>query len=46
VGLSRAALRQSFLSEPDRSKLEERFRRECDALGQELFGSSVEPPVN
>ena len=35
-----------FLSEPDRSKLEERFRRECDALGLELFGSPVEPPVN
>ena len=46
AGLSLAALRQSFLSEPDRSKIEESFRRECDVLGLELFGSPVEPPVN
>jgi adenosine deaminase len=46
AGLSLAALRQSFLSGPDRSKIEERFRQECDALGQELFGTPVEPPVN
>jgi adenosine deaminase len=46
AGLSLAALRQSFLSEPDRSKIEQEFHRQCDALSQELFGTPVEPPVN
>jgi aminodeoxyfutalosine deaminase len=46
AGLSLAALRQSFLSEPDRSKIEESFHEQCDLLGQELFGAPVEPPIN
>jgi aminodeoxyfutalosine deaminase len=46
AGLSLAALRQSFLPEPERSRLEESFRQQFDALGQELFGAPIEPPVS
>lgn len=46
AGLSLAALRQSFLPEPERLTLEESFRQQFDALGKELFGGPVEPPVS
>jgi aminodeoxyfutalosine deaminase len=46
AGMSLAAVRQSFLEEPERTTLEDRFRREMEALGQELFGAPIEPPVN
>jgi len=46
AGFSLAALRQSFLPEPERTALEESFRQQCDALGKEMFGAPVEPPVS
>lgn len=46
AGLALAALRCSFLPEPERAALEATFHRELDALGRELFGAPVEPPVS
>ena len=46
AGFSLAALRQSFLPEDERTALEESFRQQCDALGKEMFGAPVEPPVS
>lgn len=46
AGLSLAAVRQSFLPEPERLSLEESFRKQLDALGKELFEVPVEPPVS
>ena len=46
AGLSLAALRQAFLSDADRAALEEKFRLQLDALGRELFGAPIEPPVS
>jgi aminodeoxyfutalosine deaminase len=46
AGFSLAALRQSFLPEAERTALEESFRQQCDALGKEMFGAPVEPPVS
>lgn len=46
AGMSLAAVRQSFLEEPERTALEDRFRRDFDDIGKELFGAPVEPPVN
>ncbi len=46
AGLSLAALRQSFLPEPERQTLGESFRRQLDTLGRELFGAPIEPPVS
>jgi adenosine deaminase len=46
AGLSLAALRQAFLSDADRMVLEEKFRLQLDALGRELFGAPIEPPVS
>jgi aminodeoxyfutalosine deaminase len=46
AGLSLAALRQAFLGEADRAVLEEKFRLQLDALGRELFGAPIEPPVS
>ena len=43
AGLSLAALRQSFLPEPEKTALEQRFREEFAALGQELLGAPVIP---
>lgn len=46
AGLSLAAVRQSFLSEAEKTALEESFHQQFDALGRELFGAPVEPPVS
>lgn len=46
AGLSLAALRQSFLPEPERLTLEESFRQQLDSLGRELLGGPIEPPVS
>jgi aminodeoxyfutalosine deaminase len=46
AGMSLAALRQAFLSDADRAALEEKFRLQLDALGRELFGAPIEPPVS
>jgi aminodeoxyfutalosine deaminase len=46
AGLSLAALRQAFLDDADRAALEEKFRSQLDALGRELFGAPIEPPVS
>ncbi|HTG32284.1 MAG TPA: adenosine deaminase [Thermoanaerobaculia bacterium] len=46
AGFSLAALRQSFLPEAERAALAESFRQQCDALGKEMFGVPVEPPVS
>jgi adenosine deaminase len=43
AGLSLAALRCSFLPEPEKAALENRFREEFAALGQELLGGPVIP---
>jgi adenosine deaminase len=45
AGLSLTAVRQAFLPEAGRAAMEESFRRQFDALGEELFGAPVEPPV-
>jgi adenosine deaminase len=44
--LSLGALRQSFLPEADRDRLEESFRRQFDTLGRELFGAPIEAPAS
>lgn len=41
AGLVLGALRHSFLPEPERLLLEEKFRRRLDELGRELFGGPV-----
>jgi len=46
AGLSLAALRQSFLPEPERLTLEESFRQQLDSLGRELLGGPIEAPVS
>lgn len=46
AGMSLAALRQAFLGDADRAGLEEKFRLQLDALGRELFGAPIEPPVS
>jgi adenosine deaminase len=46
AGMSLAALRQAFLDDADRAALEEKFRLQLDALGRELFGAPIEPPVS
>lgn len=46
AGLSLAAVRQSFLPEAEKTALEESFHQQFDALGRELFGAPVEPPVS
>jgi aminodeoxyfutalosine deaminase len=46
AGFSLAALRQSFLPEPERAALEESFRQQFDVLGKEMLGAPVEPPVS
>jgi aminodeoxyfutalosine deaminase len=46
AGLALAALRHSFLPEPERAALEASFHRQVDTLGRELFGVPVEPPVS
>ncbi len=46
AGFSLAALRQSFLPEPERVALEESFRQQFDVLGKEMLGAPVEPPVS
>jgi adenosine deaminase len=46
AGMSLAALRQAFLEDADRVALEEKFRLQLDALGRELFGAPIEPPVS
>ena len=43
AGLSLAALQASFLPEDQKTALEERFRRDFETLGRELFGEPVEP---
>lgn len=43
AGLSLAALRQSFLPEKEKSALEQRFRDQFAALGEELLGQAVVP---
>jgi aminodeoxyfutalosine deaminase len=44
--LSLGALRQSFLPERERDRLEESFRDQFDALGRELFGAPIEAPAS
>jgi len=44
--LSLGALRQSFLPEADRDRLEESFRDQFDTLGRELFGAPIEAPAS
>ena len=46
AGMSLAALRQAFLDDAGRAALEEKFRLQLDALGRELFGAPIEPPVS
>jgi aminodeoxyfutalosine deaminase len=46
AGLALAALEQSFLPPPERAALVDNFRSRFDALGRELFGAPVEPPVS
>jgi adenosine deaminase len=46
AGLSLAALRHAFLPADRREEMEESFRKQCDALGRELFGAPVEAPVS
>jgi adenosine deaminase len=41
AGLSLAAVRHAFLADDERRALEERFRRETAALGEELLGRAV-----
>lgn len=41
AGFALAAVRQSFLPAEERAALEERFRREAAALGEELLGAPV-----
>jgi aminodeoxyfutalosine deaminase len=43
AGFSLNALRHAFLPETEKADLEERFRRELEALGLELSGAPVEP---
>jgi adenosine deaminase len=44
--LSLGALRQSFLPEADRDRLEESFRVQFETLGRELFGAPIEAPAS
>jgi len=44
--MSLAALRQAFLDDAGRAALGEKFRLQLDALGRELFGAPIEPPVS
>jgi adenosine deaminase len=46
AGLALAGLRQSFLTDAERTALEGRFLEQLDALGRELFGASIQPQVN
>jgi aminodeoxyfutalosine deaminase len=46
AGLALAALRCSFLPEPERAALEASFHRQLDTLSRELFGVPVEPPAS
>jgi aminodeoxyfutalosine deaminase len=46
AGLAVAALRHSFLPEPERAALEASFHRQLEVLGRELFGAPVETPVS
>ncbi|MDP9122790.1 MAG: hypothetical protein M3O15_15705, partial [Acidobacteriota bacterium] len=43
AGLALAGLRQSFLPAERRAAEEERFRRQFETLGRELFGEPVVP---
>jgi aminodeoxyfutalosine deaminase len=45
AGLSLSAVRQAFLTEAERTSMEDSFRRQFDVLGKELFEVPVEPPV-
>jgi aminodeoxyfutalosine deaminase len=46
ASFSLGALRQSFLPETDRDRLEESFRGQFDTLGRELFGAPIEAPAS
>jgi adenosine deaminase len=46
AGVALAALEQSFLPPSERAALVDTFRSRFDALGRELFGAPVEPPVS
>ncbi len=43
AGLALAGLRQSFLGEAERTRLEDDFRRRFHELGQRYLGEAVEP---